>query len=226
VSNALKETLSTELHKVFNAYQFIIGHFVVKAANNNSTFPLHQDWNITEEKSFASVHCWIPLQDTFKENGAMHIVPGSHLFFNNYRSGSLSIPRISEQKGYDSLVKEIKLGKGQALIYHPALFHGSYENKTSENRIAILVSLIEKSAPMQYFHATENNEIEIYNFTPEYLLENLPTLEKGVKPQGILPVQTIKNQQTSNNLISFQHLQQKNKESTLNFVKRFIQFWK
>jgi ectoine hydroxylase-related dioxygenase (phytanoyl-CoA dioxygenase family) len=118
------------------------------------------------------------------------------------------------------------LGKGQALIYHPALFHGSYENKTSENRIAILVSLIEKSAPMQYFHATENNEIEIYNFTPEYLLENLPTLEKGVKPQGILPVQTIKNQQTSNNLISFQHLQQKNKESTLNFVKRFIQFWK
>jgi hypothetical protein len=210
ISHAIETAILPSLERKLHGFRPVLGHFISKSAGNNYEFALHQDWNITEEKSFAVAHIWIPLQDTYKENGGMFVVPRSHRFFDNMRSGSLGIPRISRQEGFEEVLLPLTIKRGQALIYHPALFHGSYPNKSHQDREVALMSLVEDCAPLLYFHLNKKQrKIISYQIEAETVLTQLPVLEKGYPPVNCPIERTMAAPALVNNHIALADLKRK-----------------
>ena len=202
VSEEIKAIVDETLQAVFPEYDYFIGHFMVKGAQSPDEFRLHQDWNIVDETKYNTYQVWIPLQLTYPSNGGLFVVPGSHRFFANYRSGSYDIPRIQ----YDSNIRyastDLMVPPGNAVIYHNALFHGSYPNRTDEARMAVIVNYAEKLANTYYFHRNEAKHItELYTIDAAALVGDLPRLEKNEVPSlslaGQLPFSDIRNEEIS-----------------------------
>ena len=192
VSTQIQKIVTDKLLQVFPDYTYFTGHFMVKAANANHEFALHQDWNIVDESKYKSYQIWVPLQPTYPANGGMFVVPYSHRFFNNYRSGSFDIPRIAFAPGFKPIVTDLEVPSGDILIYQNALFHGSYGNTTGDNRVVVIANFVEKRAPTYYFHKSATDGLaELYPITGETLIRNLPQLEKGGLPGSFPLAQTL-----------------------------------
>lgn len=181
INNSIKEIVSPKLQHVFPDYRYFIGHFIVKGGNTEREFSLHQDWNIVDESKERSYQIWIPLQLSYSTNGGIFVVPGSHLFFNNFRSGSYGIPVVPFDEKVEPLVTDITIPAGNVLAYHNGLFHASHPNRTSEDRIAVIANFVEKKAATYYFHKnSQTKSTELYGISGETLIQFLPDLEKGV----------------------------------------------
>jgi len=65
------------------------------------------------------------------ENGPLYVIPNSHK----------EIHRIEDEECYDCLEnqKELILEKGEIVLFHSSLIHRGGENKSNENRIAIII---------------------------------------------------------------------------------------
>jgi ectoine hydroxylase-related dioxygenase (phytanoyl-CoA dioxygenase family) len=185
ISREIKDIISSRLHEIFPEYDYFLGHFMVKGAKVGSEFSLHQDWNIVEESKYKNYQVWIPLQLTTISNGGMFVVPGSHKFFNNYRSGSYGIPFVSYQKELDPIITNLTVPQGNVLVYHNSLFHASHPNLTDQIRIAVIVNCVERVAPTYFFQKnTEKCLTELYPITGDSLVANLPQFEKGIINEG------------------------------------------
>ena len=186
VNREIKKIVSEKLQTIFPNYDYFVGHFMVKGEHVSKEFPLHQDWNIVDESKFKSYQVWIPLQLTYPANGGMFVVPGSHKFFNNFRSGSYGKPLIPFDEKFKPIVSDVIVPAGNVLFYQNALFHASHGNTTGEKRITAIVNIVEKKAPTYYFHKNiSKNVTELYSINGETLIQNLPLLEKGIVDDGL-----------------------------------------
>jgi ectoine hydroxylase-related dioxygenase (phytanoyl-CoA dioxygenase family) len=88
----------------------------------------------------------VGLDDADIENGCMYYVPGSHHW------GLLDKPELAgDMEGIMQYLNEeqkeqfkpvpIELKKGHASFHHPLLLHGSYENKTTRPRRAVVMNV-------------------------------------------------------------------------------------
>lgn len=180
VSEKIKTIVEPKLSNIFPDYKYFIGHYMVKGANTENEFSLHQDWNIVDESKFRSWQVWIPLQLTYKENGGLYVVPGSHKFFNNFRSGSFGIPVVPFTPALKQVTTSIIVPLGNILIYQNGLFHASHPNRTNQDRIAVIANFVEKIAPTYYFQYNDKTrEADLYPISGDSLLQNLVSLEKG-----------------------------------------------
>jgi hypothetical protein len=87
-------------------------------------------------------------------------------------------------------VLHIEANAGDVVLYHPALFHGSVENFSKEDRLAVVAAITNSHACSVYHHRV-NNEVLLYELTEEDLNSRLDDLAKGDSPLGhvIKPVQ-------------------------------------
>lgn len=213
ISAEIKKIIFEPFHKIFPEYEFFLGHFMVKGAHVEKEFPLHQDWNIVDESKFKSYQVWIPLQISYPANGGIFVIPGSHKFFQNYRSGSYGIPVVPFDETVKPLVNDLIVPAGNVLVYHNGLFHASHPNTTDEIRIAVIANFVEKRAPTYYFH--KNNAIgatELYKITGESLIANLPQLEKGIVDKSFTEKLNIGNSETVNSQITSSDLEARYKD--------------
>jgi hypothetical protein len=185
IENGIIKHVSDPLDQIFQHYHFLTGHFMIKSPSPDSEFQLHQDWSITDEQAYDVVHLWIPLQDTNPDNGGMFVVEGSHLFFNNLRSGSLDIPRLQTDQYIKKMITPLSVKRGQMLVYHPALFHGSFPNNSAANREVVLINLLQKNAPLLYYHLAPTKDVEVYALSKKTLMSDLPLMAKGGLPAGL-----------------------------------------
>lgn len=209
ISREIKDIIYDSLRPIFPDFAYFIGHFLAKGANVNKEFALHQDWNIVEESKYRSYQVWIPLQLTYPANGGMFVIPGSHNFLGNYRSGSYGIPVIPFDEKVKPLISNIIVPPSNALIYQNGLFHASHPNSTDKVRIAVIANLVEKTAPTFYFQKNEeNNTTDLYSISGETLISHLPSLEKGIVDKdiplaGSILLSSIENKRiTSDTLVS------------------------
>lgn len=187
VRNRIFEILRPALENQFEDIDFFIAGFMVKEGHTEAELPLHQDWNILDESQYTSYQIWVPLDLSYAENGGMFVVPGSHHFFNNYRSGSYGIPKVIPDESLRPLLVDMIIPPGGALVFHNSLFHGSYPNHSGANRISAIVSVYQKSAKLQYYHKnTAEGRTDIYGITPDIFLRSLNKLENGGIPDGPL----------------------------------------
>ena len=203
ISSDIREIVFPDLEKIFPAYDYFIGHFMVKGPHVQKEMALHQDWNIVDESKYKSYQIWIPLQFTDLNNGGIFLVPGSHKFFNNWRSGSYGIPIIPFDEKLAQIVTDIVIPAGAVLVYQNALFHGSYPNNTGNIRIAVMLNIIEKSAPVYYYHKNDKaSTTELFHLGANELISCLPLLEKGEIPPALVRYGTLEISPINNGSIT------------------------
>ena len=186
LQSIFKEILSDFYETYFSDYRTLTESFLFKPENTNEELLLHQDWCYTDEKNHIAYNIWIPLQDVTQTNGAMFFLPGSHLWFNNLRSGSLLTGRISTLDLPNHQIQSVTLKKGQAIIFHPAIFHGSYPNFSNQKRLIATATLFQKNAPFLYYNQSKTkNEVSVFRLEDDVFLKELPTVASGGKPEGI-----------------------------------------
>lgn len=185
----VQSTLLEILHRFFEAhftsYKIINASFLVKPADTKEEFLLHQDWCYTDEKRFNAYNIWIPLADVTAHNGAMFFLPGSHLWFNNFRSGSFHSSKVESTNALQPYVHTVPLQKGQVVMFNPAVFHGSHPNCSAHNRLVVTATILPQEAPFLYYHRSDaENTAGVFEMDEEAFLQDLEKLAYGGVPQS------------------------------------------
>ncbi len=187
LNNRMQEIFKLALHPYSGDNPIFGGTFLVKPAYSKNFLPLHQDWSIVEEDRYQTAFVWCPLQETNSDNGGLFVVPGSHTFFNNRKSGSLPSPRVNFNEVIRSHTINLTLKPGQAIIYSDNLFHGSEPNPSDNPRVIATARIVEKGAPLTYYQKQDDDKIGVYYFTKDNYLNGIKYLTKGEVPPGVKP---------------------------------------
>ncbi len=119
--------------------------FFLKPKKTGMKSPFHQDnyyWNFIDKKA---VNLWIACSDSNIKNGGVCYYKHSHKL--GLIEHKISYEPGSSQKIPETFLKKIKLKKvypalkkGDCLIHHCEIIHGSNSNKSNKDRIGLVIS--------------------------------------------------------------------------------------
>ena len=122
----------------------------------------------------AHLSCWIGLDNSTRENGCVHYIPGSHLWNLLPVTGladdmdAIHAVLSDEQKAQFKPVA-IELKQGEASFHHPLMVHGSFENRTAQPRRAAVINVFADG---------------VVSAANEPLLDGVPPIPAGQKIAG------------------------------------------
>lgn len=143
------------LPKLFNVASFdenTTGAFQIKPPSKVSELNPHQDAPVIDELENNGLFVWIPLCDVTEKNGAIYILPGSHLWGNHQRSLNVHWPLEEHTRTLWKQMEPVQMKKGDILCWDTALIHASSPNLSNDTRVAITTTLLPKDFKMvEYF---------------------------------------------------------------------------
>jgi hypothetical protein len=178
VSDEIIKTIQKRAEPLFENIHLLGGAFISKAPGEKGILPLHQDWNIVDEKEARSYNLWIPLVDVNEHNGAMRILERSHRKQETYRGPNLPPVLYPISEEVDQYMISLNMKAGEALLYDHALWHSSPMNQTEVLRLAIVFGTIPQGAQMKFYYQ-KGSVIEEYNSKPNFFFDYDP--EDGPK---------------------------------------------
>ena len=146
-----------------------------KPAHHGGVVAWHQDYSYwTRTKPLAHLSCWIGLDDSTRENGCVHYVPGSHrwnlLPITGLANSMNAIEGVlSPEQREDFKPIPIELKSGEASFHHPLMIHGSFANTTGQPRRGVVINVVRDG---------------VCSDSDEPLLEGVPPIPKGQKLNG------------------------------------------
>src|SRR5688572_23327251 len=128
------------------AVRFWHDQLFYKPSRHGGVVIWHQDYSYwTRTQPMAHLSCWIGLDDSTRENGCVHYVPGSHrwellprLSFANDMDAVLDSLTPAQRAEFKPVAIELKAG--ECSFHHPLMVHGSYANKTGRPRRAVVLN--------------------------------------------------------------------------------------
>lgn len=171
--SSIDKYIRPQLSKYFHpdAAELIGGVFVVKPPSKESSLSPHQDSSHVNEDEFFSVYAWCALTDTTIQNGAVYVLPGSHLFGNIHRS--LNIPWQFEP--FKEMMWQycipLPMKAGQVLFFDSATIHCSPPNLSNDLRLGANFFVQPKQAPFTHYFRDENTpkgEVEKYHVNIDF----------------------------------------------------------
>ncbi|HIC23372.1 MAG TPA: phytanoyl-CoA dioxygenase family protein [Planctomycetes bacterium] len=132
-----------------SAVRFFHDQLFCKPPQHGGVVSWHQDFSYwTWTQPMAHLTCWIALDDTTRDNGCLHYIPGSHrwgLLPVTGLSGEMDSVRenldSSQRQDFDRQVA-VELHAGEAVFHHPLTMHGSFQNISSSPRRGAVVNLV------------------------------------------------------------------------------------
>jgi hypothetical protein len=130
------------------AVRFWHDQLFCKPAHHGGVVAWHQDYSYwTRTEPIAHLSCWIGLDDSTRENGCVHYVPGSH------RWELLPITGLAnDMRAIESVLSEaqreqfkpvpIELKQGECSFHHPLMVHGSYANRSDRPRRGTVINVL------------------------------------------------------------------------------------
>jgi ectoine hydroxylase-related dioxygenase (phytanoyl-CoA dioxygenase family) len=157
------------------AVRFWHDQIFYKPAHHGGVVIWHQDYSYwTRTQPMAHLSCWIGLDDSTRENGCVHYVPGSHKWnllpradFANDMDAILGALTPQQRREFKPVAVELK--KGECSFHHPLMVHGSYENRTDRSRRAVVLNVF------------RDGVLSASDFAP---LEGVPPIPSGDKMEG------------------------------------------
>lgn len=142
--------------------------------------PFHQDLTYTPEPSVRSYVAWIPLVDVNARNGALKIVPESHLWTSGIRSmgpgGVHPLTDVKAELECRSVTLEMKAG--DAVIFDVAAAHGSHANSSTDPRPNLAVNLIPIDSEPVIYYADHLGRYEEFLLPENYLSTPRPFFDR------------------------------------------------
>ena len=128
------------------AVRFWHDQIFYKPAHHGGIVIWHQDYSYwTRTTPMAHISCWIGLDDSTRDNGCVHYVPGSHRWnllpranFANNMDAVLDSLTPSQRAEFKPVAIELKAGESS--FHHPLMVHGSYANNTNRPRRAVVLN--------------------------------------------------------------------------------------
>lgn len=156
-----------------------VASFVAKDPNPKGVVPAHQDWSFAdkEEEGNASITCWIALQDTTLENGAMGVIRGSHKFMQNHRpspSPQTPVPLREHMYSIFPYLKVIEMKAGEVLMFDNRTFHASPPNTSNAIRLAAGVGIMQSDASLVHYYLKPDGQFKTllrYKVDEEFFLK-------------------------------------------------------
>ena len=117
---------------------------------SETTIGWHQDWASwdTVASHAAFVTAWVAFDDVDDDNGAMQIIPASHMwglvpgasnFFGTDRDAQLA--RLGDGRAVET--RSIVMRAGQVSFHHPLTFHGSGPNTSDRMRRSLAIHFVD-----------------------------------------------------------------------------------
>ncbi|MDQ3742985.1 MAG: phytanoyl-CoA dioxygenase family protein [Acidobacteriota bacterium] len=129
------------------AVRFWHDQLFCKPARHGGVVAWHQDYSYwTRTTPLAHLTCWVGLDDSTRENGCVHYVPGSQRWPDLPVTGlagdmdSIQSVLTEEQKEKFKPVA-IELKAGECSFHHPRMIHGSFANSTPRPRRATVINV-------------------------------------------------------------------------------------
>ena len=146
-----------------------------KPAHHGGVVIWHQDYSYWARTTpVAHISCWIGLDDSTRENGCAHYVPGSHRWpllprtsFANRMDVVLDSLTPEQRDEFKPVAIELKAG--ECSFHHPLMVHGSYANETARPRRAVVINAFRDG---------------VVSASDEPLLEGVPAIPAGQKIEG------------------------------------------
>jgi ectoine hydroxylase-related dioxygenase (phytanoyl-CoA dioxygenase family) len=157
------------------AVRFWHDQLFCKPARHGGVVAWHQDYSYwTRTQPMAHLSCWIGLDESTRENGCVHYVPGSH------RWNLLPITGLAkDMNAIQSVLNEeqkeqfkpiaIELKAGECSFHHPLMVHGSFENRSDQPRRGAVINVFRDG---------------VRSASSEPLLQGVPPISAGEKIQG------------------------------------------
>lgn len=169
IDSALRESLD----EAFINYKKLGSTFLCKAPGEKGKVNVHQDWTVVDESRYASATVWIPTQEVDERNGALRVLPGSHLFFDKYRNNNIPFSyRGSEQLIWDNMIT-VPMLPGQAFVLNHAVLHASSANVTSKERLVIVYGITSAEADLMFYYMDRtpgNRRVEKFDMPDDFFL--------------------------------------------------------
>ena len=187
IDACVRRILEPCLEPVLENYRCIMGLFFVKPTGQKTSFHIHADWSLVDERKYSSLHLWLPLVNTTAENGNLFVYEGSHKN-GLYLRGS---PKLERKFSWSDTVKRFFIPKknvymkaGSVLLFNHRLWHGSWPNKSGIKRVAAGISILPLNVPMIHYHEHESGEIEIFKVKDDFYIDyNL--VERPIKAKSL-----------------------------------------
>ena len=147
----------------------------VKPPHHGGVVAWHQDYSYwTRTQPMAHLSCWIGLDDSTRENGCVHYVPGSHrwsLLPITGLANDMNAIRSVLSEGQNEQFKPvpIELKAGECSFHHPLMVHGSFENRSDHPRPGTVINLFRDG---------------VKSASDAPLLEGVPPIPAGEKIDG------------------------------------------
>lgn len=156
-SKLIAEHFQPAVNQLMTKWEVDGATFMVKgpSAEPQTEFKLHQDYNMLDESISPSLGLWVALVDINEKNGGLFVLPGSHRkFAGTIRGANITSLFLTVDHQIEKIIKHISLKAGQACIFSHSLFHGSYPNYTSDERIVIHAGLFPQNAKTYHYYKT------------------------------------------------------------------------
>jgi ectoine hydroxylase-related dioxygenase (phytanoyl-CoA dioxygenase family) len=147
----------------------------VKPPHQGGVVAWHQDYSYwTRTQPMAHLSCWIGLEDSTRENGCVHYVPGSHrwnlLPITGLANDMNAIRTVlSEEQNKQFKPVAIELKAGECSFHHPLMVHGSFENRSHFRRSGAVINVFRDG---------------VKSASDAPLLAGVPTIRAGEKIEG------------------------------------------
>ncbi|MDX1948732.1 MAG: phytanoyl-CoA dioxygenase family protein [Pirellulaceae bacterium] len=158
------------------AVRFWHDQLFCKPARHGGVVAWHQDYSYwTRTQPMAHLTCWIGLDDSTRDNGCLHYVPGSHrwtlLPITGLAGDMHAIKEVLSVEQWEQFQKPvaIELRAGECSFHHPLMVHGSFENRTDRPRRATVINVFRDGTR---------------SASDEPLLAGVPPVPSGQKMEG------------------------------------------
>jgi len=129
------------------AVRFWHDQLFCKPAHHGGVVAWHQDYSYwTRTQPIAHLSCWIGLDDSTRENGCVHYVPGSHRWnllpitgLANDMNAIQSVLTGEQKNQFQPAAIELKAG--ECSFHHPLMVHGSFENGSEHPRRGTVINV-------------------------------------------------------------------------------------
>ncbi|MEE2657997.1 MAG: phytanoyl-CoA dioxygenase family protein [Candidatus Latescibacterota bacterium] len=108
-----------------------------KPANTGGAIHWHQDNAYWQCLPANLVSCWLTLDDVNVENGAMHLLPGSHLMRTDHERGDVLLDAADNLDTSGAVI--VDLPAGGAMFHHCQTLHFTPPNRTERQRRAFAI---------------------------------------------------------------------------------------
>jgi hypothetical protein len=171
VSTNLIQLFTEPSNRYFDKIRRLNNVFIVKKSGKQTSFKVHQDWNVVDETKYQSVNVWIPLQDVDESTGALWVLKGSHKLNRKIRGAGYLFP---DYGNYTSELEKaavlVKLKAGEAIVFYHSVIHGSPPNMGNKNREAACFSVIPEEAPLCiYFQPEKEKTLEVHQPMDDFM---------------------------------------------------------